>query len=432
MPKKSAHGNNALRIMGVACMSVLLTALISSTPAFAQFEELRGDIKEKTYDTEDGKFRVHYKNVSEDYAKFVGHAFSKAREFQLALGFNDVALGSDSPDSKDGKIAIYVKDLIYDDKATEAVIGQNRLQYMLVSDKPDKFEEWQIYLGAAYSYFMAVQTSYNTLGYQASEDKAWINDGIAKFITLYTALNDPEYKQYDEDFKRYGYLDKVMVEGKYTSGYASYEVPRIGSDLVQQNSITKLGDLSVSYWYYLHKLHGIKVIQDVMTNSGSYNDDSARIVSSVLSNYNATFVQSVAGWYESLGFWNKGNTEDEIGEFSVYEGLLLVNGEVFTEYKSSELPIKIENQLSRYGASLVNLKFNSHGPILQLRFLNPSEAVYLYVYIHNIETDEYYQQQFEVEKGYQDFWVWTENAEINFIVIGGENTFRGGYKIAAV
>jgi len=305
------------------------------------------------------------------------------------------------------------------------------LQHMLVSDNP-KFEKWQIYLGAAHSYFEAVLASYNTLGYEASEEQAWINDGITRFIVLYTAMNDPECKQYDEEYKQHGYLNKVMVEGKKTYGYESYQVPTITSDSPLQNGVTKLGDLAVSYWYYLHKLYGMKVIQDVIVKAGSYNDDSVELVSGVLANYNTTFVQSLAEWYESLGFWNKGKTEGRIGDFSVYEGLMLVNDEVFAEHSSSEFPMKVENQIMRYGASFMKLNFDSQGPIAHLRFLNTGEAMYLYAYIHNTSTDEYFYQQFEVERGYQDFYVWTENAEISFIVIGGDKAFRGGFTIAAV
>lgn len=425
LPKKYAQRRIGQAIIGAAVMSLLLTT-IGTIPAFAQPRVSL--IDEHTYDTEDGMFRVHYNRVDEKYAKFVGHAFSKARQFQLALGFSDITLTRTTHDSEDGRVAIYVKDLIYDGKAAEAVIGQNQLQYFEVSDN---LEKSQIYLAAANEYFKAVEASYNTLGYEASEEDAWINDGIAKFITFYTAMNDPEYKQYDEEYKQYGYLNKVMVDGKKAYGYASYEVPRITSDTPLQNGITKLGELTVSYWYYLHKLYGMKIIQDVITRSGSYSDDSVKVVSSLLRNHNSTFVQSIAEWYESIGFWNKG--QGKIGDFSVYEGLMLVNDEVFTNYKSSEFPMKVENQLMRYSASFVKLEFDSSSPIVQLRFLNPSESVFLYVYIHNVETDEYYYQQIqEVEKGYVDFWVWTANAEISFIVIGGDNSFRGGFTIAAV
>jgi len=310
-------------------------------------------LKEKIYDTNDGKFRIHYKNVSEDYVKFVGHAFSKARAFQTSLGFKDIVLTPNAPDAKDGKVAVYIKDLIYDGKASEAVIAfSNQVQRMLVSDNPDKFEKWQIYLSAAHSYFEAVQASYRTNGYVESGEYEWINDGLAKFMVLYTAMNDPEYKQYDEEYKARGYLNKVMVEGKNT--YA-YQVPIITPDAELSKGITKLGSLSVSYWYYLYKLYGMKVIQDVMTKAGSDNDDSAKIMHSALGNYNSTFTQSVAGWYESLGFWNKGT----FGDFSVYEGLMLVNHEMFTDTNSSELPLNVEHQISRYGATFACLKFDT-------------------------------------------------------------------------
>ena len=406
-------------------IGVLLLPLVTANPDAAFAQSRHSSIGEKIYDTEDGKFRVHYKNVSEEYAEFVGHAFSKAREFQLALGFNDVLLTRTTHDSEVGRVAIYVKDLIYDDRASETVIGQTQLQYFLVSDN---LEKWQIYLAAAHCYFMAVQASYNTLGYEASEGNAWVNDGIARFITLYTAMNDPEYKEYDPEYKQYGYLDNVMVEGKKTYGYAPYQVPTITSDAPLQNGLTKLGSLSVSYWYYLHKLYGMKIIEDVMVKTGSVNDDSIRTVSSVLTNYNATFVQSVAGWYESLGFWNKGKSE----YLSKYEGLTLVNDEMFTGYKSSKLPIKIKNELSRYGASFISLNFDSNSPVMKIRFLNSGETVYVYAYIHDIKSDKYYHKIFEVERGHQDLPVWTGNTKVDLLVIGGEKTFRGGLTIERV
>ncbi len=418
---------SGLRTVGILFMSVLLT-MVTAIPGFGQ--PIISPIGEKTYDTQDGKFRIHYnKNVSDDYVRFVAHAFSKAREFQSSLGFKDVEVTPNTPDSNDGKVAIYIKDLIYDDKASEVVIGfGNRLQHILVTDKPEKFEKWQIYISAAHCYFEAVLASYRTNGYQSSEEYAWINDGLAKFIVLYTAMNDPEYKQYDEEYKQYGLLSKVMVDGKKTDGYAMYQVPRITPDVTLQNGITKLGSLSVSYWYYLHKIYGMKVIQDVLTEIGSYNDDSVRVMHGILSNYNTTFTQSVAGWYESLAFWNKGT----FGDFSVYEGLMLVNHEMFTDVNSSELPLQVEHHLSRYGASFVSLKFDSHGPLAQIRFVNPGETEYVYAYIRNISTDKYYQQIFEVQKGYQEFWVWIQNVEINFIVIGGDKSSMGGFTIAAV
>ena len=380
--------------------------------------------KEKIYDTGNRKFRIHYTDVSEDYVKFVGYAFSKASEFQLSLGFNNIILTPNAHDFKDGKVAIYVKDSI-DDNACKAVTSHAHLQYMGMSDD---LEKWQIYLAAAHCYFKAVEASYNTLEYEASEGNAWINDGIARFIVLYTAMNDPEYKQYDEEYNKYGYLNNVMVEGKKTYGYAPYQVPTITEDAPLQYGITKLGSLSVSYWYYLHKLYGMQIIEDVVAKSGFYKGDSVELVSSVLANYNTTFAQSVTGWYESIGFWNKG----KIGDFSVYEGLTLVDDEIFKDYRSSELPINIENRLMEYGASFVSLDFDSGSPIVQLRFLNLGEIVYLYVYIHNTNTDKYYYQTFNVERGHQDFLVWTENAEINFIIIGGEKSFTEGFRIAAL
>lgn len=419
---KSARRNIGIAIIGVLTMSLLLTG-ITTVPVYAQFEELRGNVQEKTYDTEDGLFRIHYKNASEEYVKFVGHAFSKAREFQTALGFKNITLTPNTPDFKDVKVAIYVKDLVYDDKASEVVVGSyNQLQYMLMSDK---LEKWQIYLAAAHDYFKAVLTSYNTLNYEAIEGNAWINDGIAKFMVLYTALNDPEYKQYDEQYATYGNLDKVMADGKNT---ASYQVPKITSASLNKG-ITKQGALSVSYWYYVQKIYGMKVIQDVIAKTGSYNDDSIKTVSSLLTNYyNTTLTNTLTGWYESLGFWNK-NT---VGDFNVYEGLMLVGNEMFNEQKSSELPIKKEYELSRYGASFVNLKFDSKSPIMQIRFINSGDAQYVYAYVHNLSTDEYYHLNFTVEKGYQDFYVWTYNAEINFIIIGGDKSFNGGFTIDAV
>jgi len=299
------------------------------------------------------------------------------------------------------------------------------LQHMLVSDNP-KFEKWQIYLGAAHSYFEAVLASYNTLGYEASEEQAWINDGITRFIVLYTAMNDPECKQYDEEYKQHGYLNKVMVEGKKTYGYESYQVPTITSDSPLQNGVTKLGDLAVSYWYYLHKLYGMQIIEDMVIKSGPSKDDSIRIISSVLNNYNTTFEFSIAEWYESLGFWNKG----KLGDFSVYEGLILVDDELFEEYRSSELPL-IEDKLSPYGASFIKLEFDSRSPVMQVRFFNPNGTTHVHVYVYNSTTEEYYHQLHEVEKDHVDFWVWTENAEINFIVIGGEKIYDG-FEVAGV
>ncbi len=414
------HLSGYRRIFLVLLMTTMTVIII--IPASGQFTELRNNVQEKIYDTEDGVFRIHYENADKEYVEFVGHAFSKAREFQLSLGFRDIALSSTSDDFRDGKIAIYVKDLIYEDRASKAVIGQERLQHFLVSDQLDK---WQIYLAAAHSYFEAVQASYNTLGYEASEENAWIKDGTAKFIVLYTAMNDPEYKEYDEKYKQYGYLSNVMVEGKKTYGYTSYQVPTITSDSPLQNGVSKLGALSVSYWYYLHNMYGMQVVEDVITSAGSFNDDSIRIVSGVLKNYNATFADTVTGWYKSLGFWNK----ERIGDFSVYEGLMLVNDEMFDEHKN-ELPLKIENQLSRYGASFINIKFNSNVPLANIRFLNSGETLHVYAYVYNAMIDKYYPETFTVERGYHDFTIWGANAEVNFIVVGSAESVNEGFTIS--
>jgi len=364
---------------------------------------------EKVYYTEDGKFKIHYKNVDEDYVKFVGHAFNKAREFQFALGFNDIT------QTKPDAVVIYVKDLIYNNKTSDVVIDQNQLKYFLVSDD---LKRWQIYLTASHAYFKAVQASYYTLEYEPSEDRAWIDNGIARFITLYTAMNDPGYKQY-------GYLNSIFVEEERANGYAPYQVPRITKASLQ-SGITKLGDMSVSYWYYLHKLYGMQIIEDMVIKSGPSKDDSIRIISSVLNNYNTTFEFSIAEWYESLGFWNKG----KLGDFSVYEGLILVDDELFEEYRSSELPL-IEDKLSPYGASFIKLEFDSRSPVMQVRFFNPNGTTHVHVYVYNSTTEEYYHQLHEVEKDHVDFWVWTENAEINFIVIGGEKIYDG-FEVAGV
>ena len=431
--------NNRM-IVAIALISTLF--MVNAIPAFAQTmpverkedvpsidnrivsERIISPIGEKVYDTEDGMFTIHYdsNNVNEDYAKFVAHAFSKAREFQTSLGFNNITLPLNI-DGSESKVAIYVKDLVYEDRTSDAVIGNERLQYFLVSDNLDKK---QVYLAAANEYFNALQTSYNTLGYEASVDKAWINDGIAKFITLYTAMNDPEYKQYDEEYAQYGYLNNVMVEGKKTYGYAAYQVPTVTSDSPLNNGVSKLGALSVSYWYYLHSIYGMQVIEDVISKSGSFNDDSVRTVSSVLTTYNTTFADTVTGWYKSLGFWNK----EKIGDFSVYEGLMLVNDEMFEEHKTNELPLKIENSISRYGASFVNLKFNSNIPMAKIRFLNSGDALQVHAYIYNAMIDKYYQESFTVERGHHEFTIWGANAEINFIVIGSEGTVNGGFTIS--
>lgn len=403
---------------------LLVLIIINIIPVFGQFEDLRGKVQENIYDTEDGIFRIHYKNVDKEYAEFVGHVFSKAREFQLSLGFKEISISATSDDFRDNRIAIHVKDLVYDGRTSEAVIGQsNQLQRILVSDK---LEEPQLYLSAAHTYFKAALASYKTEGYEPGEEYSWINEGIAKFIVLYTAMNDPEYKEYDEEYKQYGYLNNIMVESK--GNYASYEVPTVTPDTPLNDGITKSGALSVSYWYYLEKLYGMKIIQDVLTETGSNTHDSVKIVSNVLNNYNTTFVQTLGEWYESLAFWNKNG---QIGDLSVYEGLVLVNKEMFKEFKFSELPLKMENQLSRYGASFVSLKSDLHNPLMKIRFLNSGETQHVYTYVYNDKIDKYYQQTFTVERGYQDFYVWTENV-VNFIIIGGEEASRGEFTIAVV